>query len=188
MKYIKNKLFEYGCYSNAVKNFRTAYFYFSLLVLFDRNYPEIFINRGKSLFYLKKYNDAISDFNKAIESDYFSYSFYYRGHVKEELENFKDALADYTHALQMDPHNIIFLMKRGQLFVKMKRHHDALSDFDRLTENNPLNTEPYLQRGLVYISIGNKNSATIEFFKALEIKKSDRVKSFIKEYLNYEIP
>ena len=53
---------------------------------------------------LEKYQEAIENFNKAIELDPNSVSFYFaRGDVYEILRKYEEAINDYNKAIELDP-------------------------------------------------------------------------------------
>ena len=50
------------------------------------------------------YQDAISDFTKAIEiNSKYEEAYLYRGLAKSDLDNHKDAISDFTKAIEINP-------------------------------------------------------------------------------------
>ncbi|NEO87927.1 MAG: tetratricopeptide repeat protein [Spirulina sp. SIO3F2] len=63
-------------------------------------------NRGVSLRRLKKYEEAIAAYDKAIEIELnSSFAWNNRGGVLMELERYQDALESVEKAIQIDPNN-----------------------------------------------------------------------------------
>ncbi|MEI0608286.1 tetratricopeptide repeat protein, partial [Brachyspira pulli] len=60
-------------------------------------------NRGFTKYYLDQYEEAIKDYDKAIELNPNNRAFYNnRGVSKENLEEYNEALKDYKKALELD--------------------------------------------------------------------------------------
>jgi len=58
---------------------------------------------------LEKYQEAIENFNKAIELDPNSVAFYFaRGDVYEILKKYEEAINDYDKAIKLEPNNSYF--------------------------------------------------------------------------------
>jgi tetratricopeptide (TPR) repeat protein len=83
----------------------------------------IYTNRGNKLFQLKRYDEAIADFSKAISvypNDELVYgsrakAYYFRG-------DYQQALRDYEHAIAMNPNSKRFYYDRALVYR-------ALGDF-----------------------------------------------------------
>jgi tetratricopeptide (TPR) repeat protein len=70
----------------------------------DNNNVEAYWRRGGEYYKMKRYNDAIADFNKAISIDSAyneGYLFGDRGLCKEATANYSEAIEDYTTALKL---------------------------------------------------------------------------------------
>ena len=65
----------------------------------------VYYNRGTELGQLKRYDEAISDFNKAIATYPFDYVYGNRATAFYLLGNYRDALLDYDRAIAIDPDN-----------------------------------------------------------------------------------
>lgn len=110
-------------------------------ILLDSIYEKAFKYRGLAKYKLKKTEEAIEDYNIAIdlnlrgEQKPYSNSvrgeiYYSRGLAFDELSNYKNALQDYDSSLILDPGNADVYFNRGLL--KMYSFDDdegALNDF-----------------------------------------------------------
>ena len=62
------------------------------------------MNRGLAKTFLKEYEGAIKDYDKAIELDpNFAPAYHNRGIAKYELKQYSEAIADYDKAIELDP-------------------------------------------------------------------------------------
>ena len=70
--------------------------------IFDINY--LYSSRGQVRAEMGNYEEALKDYDKAIELNHSSIPIYYflRGNVKYNLGQYKDALEDYNKCLELD--------------------------------------------------------------------------------------
>jgi len=100
----------------------------------------IYKHRGMANFAQSNYDDAISDFTKALESDPQSYRVaYYRGVVRSVLKQFPEAIDDYTKSLEINPYQAFCLFRRGQSYFHIGDYPQALSDCEASLDMEPNN-------------------------------------------------
>ena len=97
--------------------------------------------RGEVYAEIWKYDQAIADFNKAIELNhgYINLAYYKRGKVYDDLGKYDQAIADYTKAIELQPKTDSWYWFRGKLYdsISMKKHW--------LIIKNELNLSHHLQ-------------------------------------------
>jgi len=98
----------------------------------DRNgvfgIERVYYNRGTELGQLKRYEEAIADFNKAIETYPFDYVYGNRATAYYLLGNYRKALQDYNRAIAIDPEN-------PNSYYGRSLAHRALGDFAAAQED-----------------------------------------------------
>jgi len=100
----------------------------------------IYKHRGMANFAQSNYQDAILDFNKALELDPKSYRVaYYRGVVRSVLKHFSEAIDDYTMSLEINPYQAFCLFRRGQSYFHIGDYPQALSDCEASLSMEPGN-------------------------------------------------
>jgi putative GTP pyrophosphokinase len=100
----------------------------------------IYKHRGMANFAQSNYEDAIADFNKALELDPKSYKVaYYRGVVRSVLKQFSEAIDDYTMSLEINPFQAFCLFRRGQAYFHIGDYPQALSDCEAAFAMEPGN-------------------------------------------------
>jgi len=100
----------------------------------------IYKHRGMANFAQSNYEDAILDFNKALELDPGSYKVaYYRGVVRSVLKQFSEAIDDYTLSLELNPFQAFCLFRRGQAYFHIGDYPQALSDCEAALAMEPGN-------------------------------------------------
>merc|ERR1711920_139774 len=73
-----------------------------------------FNNRGLASYHLQQYDEAISDFSAAIETEPDNASIHFnRGNARFRLEQHEDALVDYSEAIRLEPDNPTYLHHKG---------------------------------------------------------------------------
>lgn len=119
---------------------------------------------------LKKYNEAIEAFSKAIEL-YPDYAFAYnqRGWAYGQINDWQNALADYEKEVSLLPNDPQALNNRGTAYQQLKRLDEALADYSRALQINPYYTELYINRGLIYTDQGFLDEALYDFNVALQL-------------------
>jgi len=100
----------------------------------------IYKHRGMANFACSRYDEAIEDFNHALELDNTSYkAAYYRGVVRSVLKQYSDAIDDYTLSLSINPYQPYCLFRRGQAFYHIGDYPQGLSDCENSLALQPNN-------------------------------------------------
>ena len=150
----------------------------------DPNNPKALINRGIIKVNLKKEEDAIDDFNKALELlneairlDPNNAEFYSdRARTKIGLKQIDEGLEDLNKAIELDPKDSFSYSYRGATKALYKKeYNEAIEDYNKAFELNSNDFRIYFLRGIAYKDLG-------EYEKALKdvntgIKLSDSIQS-----------
>jgi putative GTP pyrophosphokinase len=111
----------------------------------------IYKHRGMAYFAQSRYNDAISDFTKALELDNQSHrAAYYRGVVHSVLKQYPEAIDDFTLSLDLNPFQHFCLFRRGQAYYHLDDFPHALSDCEAALAIEPNNATLQKFRTLVH--------------------------------------
>ncbi len=127
--------------------------------------------RGQIYTELKKYNEAMQDFetsHKLGEPDYLYYQNY--GRLYQAQGIYDKALQYYTYTIQEDPKQpSTTLSDRGRVYYELKQYKNAIQDLTTYIENHSLPGDyyPYYYRGLSYQFIGDTTHAQADFSKAV---------------------
>jgi len=126
--------------------------------------------RGCAKGNLNNVNDAIQDFNKAIEiNPNFQAAYYSRGIAKGRLGEYKNAIQDYNIAIQINPKDASSYSARSSAKVVLEDFIGGLQDIDKAIEINPYSAIYYKQRGLAKSLLKDKNGACLDWSKAGEL-------------------
>jgi tetratricopeptide (TPR) repeat protein len=135
-----------------------------------------FVQRAYSLSLVKKYEEAINIFTKAIElNPKYAEAFAARGLAYSQLNNYKQAFDDLNIAIEQDPKNVEFYYARAAVYLKSGKHQRSIEDLGKVIELNPkLTVDAYSLRGIVYYDLGNYNQAIRDYSKAIELDPKDK--------------
>jgi Flp pilus assembly protein TadD len=113
----------------------------SAIIRAGPNTPDIaraFVNRGRALFDTAQYDDAIRDFDSAINYDpNYPEALNGRALAYAGKGDFDRAVKDFDQAVQLDPNYAIALFNRGILLRIMGRESEAAQSFAKAKEAGP---------------------------------------------------
>jgi len=118
---------------------------------FDQAIAEEYNNQGLAYRRIGKYDQAISDFNKAVEiNPKYAQSFFNRGVAYMGKDQCDQAISDYTKALEIDPRYEIASFALGVAYMSKGQYDQAISDLTKAIEINPRYGVAYFSRGRAY--------------------------------------
>lgn len=131
--------------------------------------PLAYNNRGLALSDGGNYDEALKDFNKAIELDPLFYEAYAnRGTVFEKTGRFNEALADFEKSISLNPYYKIYFA-RAIVFEKQGLFEKARLDYHRAVAMNPAFFEGFVRLGIIYGRLGSFEKAIENFNEAIKI-------------------
>lgn len=169
-----NGVFGATNYSEAIKWWQKAA---------DQNYPDIqfplalaYAGRGMLERNTGDFNEAIADFNRAIENKPdFTELYGVRGNVKQINGDLDGALTDYNKVIEMNPRLALVYSMRGLLNYNLHKFTDALVDFRKSCElNSDAKIQDYSRCYIWFIRarLGEQDSATKELQAYLNNRKT----------------
>lgn len=139
----------------------------------------------------KKYIEAISNFNKAIElnPDCLD-AYYYRGNLFYDSKEYEKAIADFNKVIELNPVLEEPYNNRGTSFHALKNYEKAIADFNKAIELNPQSVQAYNNRGSSFSDLNKYEKAIADYNKVIMLKPdyaqayNNRGNSFyaLKEY------
>lgn len=98
----------------------------------DPRMAEAYNNRGNAYREMKKYGEALQDYNQAIRIDpQFVIAYNNRGNVYYDQQNYQMAVRDYNKAISLDSAYHRAYLNRGLAYHQLKRDDLACQDFTR---------------------------------------------------------
>ena len=126
--------------------------------------------RGEAYRLMRKYDEAISDFNAAIllKPDNV-WTIVCRSSAYRKLKRYAQALEDCNRAIELEPENSWAYNSRGETHLSMRRYEEALRDFDRSVDIDPSNSWGIASRAKAYRIMHRTQDALKEFNRAIEL-------------------
>lgn len=142
--------------------------------------------RGAQRLFARKYDEAIEEYNKAIElkPDYAPiYSI--RGYIYRIKGDFESAIEDYNKLIELRPDNADGYCDRGIAYSRTGEFTRAIQDFNKAIQLKPNLADTYNGRGLTYHQMNEVDLALQDFNKAIELRP-DFAKAYNNRALVYQ--
>lgn len=133
-------------------------------------------NRGNAYIRLQRYEEALTEFNHAIEMES-SKSFVYsnRGNAYQGLQRYEEALADYNHAIELDPIDAKAYSNRGLTFNNLQQYETALVDHNHAIQLDSFSALNFINRGYTYKNLRRYKEALIDYNRAIELEPNNAI-------------
>jgi tetratricopeptide (TPR) repeat protein len=165
------------------KNYRSAIDKYQQALSLAPIYPYAYYFKGYSHFYLGEYDQAIADFNKALEQRYNKpldvyamrwQAFYWR-------RNYDAALQDVQQALRLQPTSANFHLALGDCYRGKNDFRSALTAYQRAAQLDEANADVHYFIAFCHNQLGEIPQQGLAAIKAIE--KNTRYKGESWEYV-----
>ncbi|MBS9385066.1 MAG: tetratricopeptide repeat protein [Dolichospermum sp. BR01] len=130
--------------------------------------------KGNHFYKLEDYQNAISSYSKAIESNPNNEIYYkQRGDAHYFLGNYEDAIKNYNQVISNTITDIGFYIKKGDAYCCLKKYLMAILDYNRAIDINPNNADFYIKRGDAYCCLKEYLTANLDYSKAIDINPNN---------------
>ena len=131
---------------------------------------ETYHSRGTVNYWSSRFDEAIADYDKAIElNPNYSAAYNNRGSAKSSLRRFEEAIVDYDKAVELKPEYANAYFNRGSTKYKLCRIEEAIVDYDKAIELNPDFAEAYNNRANSKYDLCRFEEAVVDYDKAVEL-------------------
>jgi tetratricopeptide (TPR) repeat protein len=165
---------EYELNNKGVKlineeNYEAALPYFNELI--DKssdNNPLYYANRAVILFNLKRYSEALADYEfliKALPNE--SENYFQTGNIYDQQDSLAKAAYFYTKAISVDKDQFIYYFKRGTIYLKQMQWKNSIDDFNAAIDLNPEHDNSFHNRAIAYYKAGFKEKGCEDWCQAL---------------------
>ena len=130
-----------------------------------------YFNSGLTLYHQQKYDEAITQFKKAIEikPDY-AEAYYRCGLALSQLGQYDEAIAQFKKTIEIKPDYAEAYYRCGLALSQLGQYDEAIAQFKKTIEIKPDYAEAYFHSGLALSQLGQNNEAIAQYKKAIEIK------------------
>ncbi len=135
---------------------------------------DVYVLRGQQFTLQKKYDKALSDFNKAVElAPNDTAARMERANLYAEMRNFPLALKDCNSVIAQHPKDIFCYELRAKILEASKQPDKALSDLTKIVDLSGTDPPAYLRRGQLYDRLGQYEKAISDYSMAIDLNHSD---------------
>jgi tetratricopeptide (TPR) repeat protein len=131
----------------------------------------VLVQRGLALQEERRLEEAIADYDRAIQLDpNYGPAYYGRGWAKDWLQDYKGALADAQQGFRLDPRSPgTYLRRTGSALAGLKRYAEALEAYSQAIALNPADEGTIFNRAICYFESGQYELALKDINRALEL-------------------
>jgi len=128
---------------------------------------------GKEFEENKKYEDAIDQYSKAIETDAKYVSAYVaRANSYKNTSNLNKAVEDYLRALTFDSENEEFFFNLSKLYFDLKQYEKSIEFAEKTIAEDKKHIEAFETKAHSQTELKKYNDAIVTINEAIEIKKT----------------
>jgi tetratricopeptide (TPR) repeat protein len=131
---------------------------------------EAWHNRGVILSELRRFEEAVDSFDKALAIRSSAEAWTNRGAALLKLMRPEDALRSFDKALAIKPTFAGALYNRGNALMDLERYPDAVTAFDKLLAQNPNSFEAWNNRGAALHELKRFTDSLESYDRAVEIQ------------------
>ena len=137
----------------------------------EQNNAKAYNNRGVVRTVFNQFEDAIKDYDKAIDlrPDFLHQVYYNRGNAKYSLKQYESALDDYNVAIGLKQDYAEAYSSRGLTKLSLGQYESALQDCNKAIDLTSDYAIAYTNRGLVKSALGQYESAIGDYKKAIRL-------------------
>ncbi|BDS11428.1 tetratricopeptide repeat protein [Aureispira anguillae] len=157
--------------------------FLSLLFIFScnnaQNSPQqsahSFYNQGSLNLKSKAYDEAIEDFNRAIQlKPNFIKAYHNRSIAYSEIGNIEAALKDLDKSLEIDSNDCHTYYYTGRIKHQQGDTKEAIKDFTHCLKKDPTFHPAYSDRATIYFSLKNYERAIKDYTEAINLYGSTK--------------
>ena len=149
--------------------------------------PGAYNNRGNAHLLLGQYQQAIEDFNKALEENRDLAKVYNnRGLAYEKLGKYQLAINDFSAFIRKNNREPIVYLNRGNVYRAIGDYQKAIEDYSKAIELNPRKEDFYNDRGGAHLLSGEYKQAIEDFNMAIRLNR-DYDNAYLNRGIAYEI-
>ena len=133
------------------------------------NDADCWTNYGNILQELKRFDEAITCYDKALCIKQDAEIYYNRGSALKKLKRFEESIASYDQAIRINPDAEIYY-NRGVILQEMLRFEEAIASYDRAISIKPHYIEAYYNKGFASQELRLFDEALSCYNQVIDIK------------------
>ncbi len=134
----------------------------------------LLLYRGMHFIEVKQFDQAMSDFDRAIQIDPTSpHPYVGRGQIFLAKQDYIHAIENFSTALRLNPDETTAYSLRGDAYAKKEQYDLAIADYDKAIAINPRSDLAYAGRGATYFEMGEYDRALVDLTIAIKLDPND---------------
>ena len=143
--------------------------YFAKSMSLDSNSENTYMNRATAYIYMKKYDLAAADFNRALQFDPQNIDYLEkRAYAYYKSKKWKQAIMDYDILISKTPDKTYMFQYRGFARLNLEMYREAITDFNITIQREPQNGYAYYYLSLCYNHLNDNPAAINNLDKAIQ--------------------
>ena len=143
--------------------------YIKLLKIYKKDHLLLYFV-GTTFLQLKKYDEAINNFEQSLKyNSFFPETYNNLGVALAEKKKYSLALNNYNKAINLKVDYADAYLNRGISFIKLLKYDEAIRDFNIVISKDPYNSKAYNSLGNAFKGLEKYDQAIASFEKAIEI-------------------
>jgi tetratricopeptide (TPR) repeat protein len=135
------------------------------------NNPSAYTYRGMAYYEVKDYDEAVSDFNSAIDISRYAPAYISLGLFKSNIQHDHiGAETDFTEAIDIDSNLVDAYIDRSAEKMHLRDYQGAFNDLDKAAKLDSLNANLYFVKGTVFLNLGDFKAGLENSSKAIALK------------------
>jgi tetratricopeptide (TPR) repeat protein/S1-C subfamily serine protease len=129
------------------------------------------LNYGNELWRLRKYQNAVTAFDRAIQIKPDFYQAYYaKGVALDAQDQYQAAVATYDRVTQINPKFYEAWRQRAVVLDSLKQYPAALESISRAIQLQPDDPILYMRQGQLYLALSRYSEADQAFSQAIKLR------------------
>ena len=136
----------------------------------------LYFNLGLAFQSLELYEDALFNYDKAIELKSDAYQDWNnRGNILCNLDRYEDALKNYKRSIELNSHTPKPYHNRGRLLRDLERHEEALVDYAKALDLDSSDALSWHGMGVALEDLERYDEALANYAEALDLNPSESI-------------
>ena len=166
----KEACYQIGMFYGYEDNYPVAKVWMDKAIAIDKNFLTAYKWRGIINGEMAKFEDAVRDFNAAIQLDPMNADLYVRrARANERLGRLDAALVDLRFAYDLKPDAVRTLLYFGDVYVKAGQAQQAVGYYDKAIALNQKYDDAYAHKADALAGMGRDADALAAIEKAIEV-------------------
>ena len=144
--------------------------------------------KGKSLYHLEEYDEAIDEYNKAIILDS-NKAIYYKNKANAlyKLGDYEDSVNELNQSIELDFSDHETHALKGKIFILLNKYREAISAYSQAISYKPNSPEYFAERGNAIYLEGDPSTGISDFDKAIKLDPNYGMAYFYKANAYYTL-